>query len=132
MFSDAILVVDDDVRFQALLRQAFEEAGFPVIPAADGEAAVEILRKNGGGIAAAVVDLHLPGMSGFDVIREIATTAPQIKILAVSAIYRELYFDIARNVGAHLAHRKQDAAGAVSGEEWVRMVSGLLQNPQSA
>jgi DNA-binding response OmpR family regulator len=64
-----ILVVDDEPKIVALARDYLEHAGFAVLTAPDGPAAVEAARRNRPDLV--VLDLGLPGLDGLDVTREI-------------------------------------------------------------
>jgi CheY-like chemotaxis protein len=62
-----ILVVDDVPETRRLMRRVLEREGLPVVEAADGVAAmasIESVRPR-----LVVLDLRLPGASGFDVAR---------------------------------------------------------------
>ncbi|MGA2400479.1 MAG: response regulator [Syntrophobacteraceae bacterium] len=61
-----ILVVDDEESVRRSLRAYLEDEGFEVIEAENGEKALEVLGKNR--VAAAIVDIRLPGMDGNDFI----------------------------------------------------------------
>jgi DNA-binding response OmpR family regulator len=63
------LYVEDDERIRSVLTAALEDEGYEVVEASDGESGVELATSEL--IELAVVDLRLPGMSGFDVVREI-------------------------------------------------------------
>src|SRR5579859_414891 len=60
-----ILVVDDDPGARLLVSSALELAGFQVLSAADGPSALEQSRQHF--IDCVVLDVVMPGMSGFDV-----------------------------------------------------------------
>ena len=64
------LLVDDDADFRSTFRQVLEGEGCVVIEAADGRAALEVLRS-----AALpnliLLDLMMPGMNGWDCYAEI-------------------------------------------------------------
>src|SRR5579872_1395235 len=62
-----VLLVDDDPAISRLLELIFTDAGFHTVMAASAEAALE--RIDRGGIAGVVLDNHLPGMSGLELIR---------------------------------------------------------------
>ncbi len=62
-----ILVVDDEPRIVALTRDYLEHAGFEVVAAADGPAALEAARTKHPDLV--VLDLGLPRMDGLDVAR---------------------------------------------------------------
>ncbi len=62
-----ILVVDDAEMNREILRDILEE-DYQVELAQDGHQAMEKLQENQGGLAALLLDLHMPGMDGFAVI----------------------------------------------------------------
>lgn len=64
-----ILVVDDDPDILRVLQLLFERNGFQVRIAPNGQEAVRILRKFTP--AAVILDVMMPGISGFDVCRVI-------------------------------------------------------------
>jgi len=77
-----LLVVEDDHVIRSLLRMLFEDEGYDVVEAADGPSA--LTEFGTGGIDLVILDLRLPGMSGFDVCREIRRTS-NVAIIIVSA-----------------------------------------------
>ena len=64
-----VLVVDDELKITRLLRDYLEQAGFSVLTAADGPAALSIARAEQPDMI--VLDLGLPGLDGLDVTRSI-------------------------------------------------------------
>src|ERR1700733_12881169 len=64
-----VLVVDDDPGARLLVGTALEMAGFRVVPAADGAAALSQFREHPADCV--VLDVVMPGMSGFDVCSEL-------------------------------------------------------------
>lgn len=62
-----ILIADTNSSLREMLGHLLTLRGFEVVRAADGEEAVSVGRAHE--LAAAVLDLHLPGWSGFDVCR---------------------------------------------------------------
>jgi PAS domain S-box-containing protein len=69
--SPALLVVDDEDTNRNLLTRLFESRGFMVDTAASGTDALERLRA--GGIDLVLLDMNMPGLSGFDVLKAIRT-----------------------------------------------------------
>jgi DNA-binding NarL/FixJ family response regulator len=59
-----VLIVDDDDALRRLLRVTLERAGFAVVEAADGDAALAIADENAPHLA--LLDVVLPGMSGYE------------------------------------------------------------------
>jgi two-component system, OmpR family, response regulator ResD len=63
------MVVDDEKALRRLLRLYLTKEGFDVVEAEDGTTALALLRR--GGIDLALVDVMLPGVDGFEVVRRI-------------------------------------------------------------
>ena len=82
-----ILVVDDMVESRRLMRRVLERSGLRVIEADTGEAALRAASRDRPALI--VLDLRLPGISGFDVARRIRanpdTALAATPILACSA-----------------------------------------------
>ncbi len=81
-----ILVVDDEPQILRALRAALKGHGYDVQTAADGEEALDLLALHPPDIV--ILDLVMPGKSGFDVVREVrawahpAQRAPAIIVLS--------------------------------------------------
>ncbi len=67
--AQTILVVDDEARIVKLVRDYLERAGFDVIAAPGGEAALRLARRQQPDLV--VLDLMLPGVDGLDVCRRL-------------------------------------------------------------
>lgn len=67
--AQTILVVDDEARIVKLLRDYLERAGFDVLDARDGEAALTLARLEHPDLI--VLDLMLPGVDGLDICRRL-------------------------------------------------------------
>jgi two-component system sensor histidine kinase RpfC len=63
-----ILVADDQPANRVVLQRLLERAGHRLIFAEDGEAALDLLESHSPELL--IIDLHMPGLSGFDVIRQ--------------------------------------------------------------
>ena len=71
-----LLVIDDDVAIQKLLGLVFKRHDFVVQHAFDGEAGLRELRRSVPD--AILLDLMMPGMNGFEVVREIKQHTPEL------------------------------------------------------
>ncbi len=76
-----ILVVDDEVQILRALRRALDARGYDVVTAADGEEALDEVERSMPDLV--VLDLNLPGISGFEVCRRIRGWS-QVPILILS------------------------------------------------
>jgi two-component system KDP operon response regulator KdpE len=79
---ERVLVVDDDPHILRALRTGLRGRGFEVFTAGDGETALDLLDETAVDIV--VLDLGLPGLDGFEVIRRVRSwsTVP-IVVLSV-------------------------------------------------
>src|SRR5947209_20248222 len=102
-----ILSIDDEQAFRASLAGVLKAARYDVLEAADGQKALAVIEKLRGRIDLLIVDLCLPDVNGFEVIGTITRRRSNIKIIATSAVYQDLYLDIAATIGATEAIRKQ-------------------------
>ncbi|MDD2958493.1 MAG: response regulator transcription factor [Lachnospiraceae bacterium] len=64
-----LLVIEDDTALAELMCMNLEAAGYEVIYACDGEAAVLLMQQHGD-IALALADIMLPGRDGFSLMEE--------------------------------------------------------------
>jgi CheY-like chemotaxis protein len=77
-----ILVVDDENLIRYTLSAAFQDAETEVIAAPDGKSALKALRD--WYFDFCFLDLHLPDMSGLDIMRMIRLTAPTTKVIIMT------------------------------------------------
>lgn len=64
-----ILAVDDSKTMREMVSFTLKGAGYEVIEAEDGKAALNAL--NGAKVDAVITDLNMPNMNGFELIREL-------------------------------------------------------------
>jgi CheY-like chemotaxis protein len=68
MPEDSILIVEDNEDFRGLVRSALEQEGFTVREASDGQEALARLQESGSSRCLMVMDLMMPGMTGWDLV----------------------------------------------------------------
>jgi len=82
--AQTVLIVEDDVRMQKVLRRLFASEGFVVESALDG---VEGLNRfHAVSPSLAILDLMLPQMPGRDLCRRIKKSSPKTPVIILSAI----------------------------------------------
>ena len=80
-----ILIVEDDEKSRRLMRDVLEHQGYMVMETNQGEIGLELIRKLNPALV--LMDIHLPGISGLDAIREIRAdaTIADTRVVAVTA-----------------------------------------------
>jgi DNA-binding response OmpR family regulator len=103
-----ILVVDDD---EAFLEQAQEilNRNRQVFLASDADRAFELARELS--FSVALVDLDLPGEDGFELIRKLRDTVPELSIIVVNSALHNLTLEDARKLGAVEVVEETDHVG---------------------
>jgi DNA-binding NtrC family response regulator len=79
-----ILIVDDDPAQRRLLQAAVQRNGFDTKTAEDGRAAIAAVEADGA-IDLCLLDLVMPGLSGFDALREIRLRRPSLPCIVLTA-----------------------------------------------
>ncbi len=80
-----ILIVEDEDSIATGLRFNFEAEGYEAVVYGDGPSALNYFDDNIGNIDLVVLDLMLPGMSGYEICRSIRERDFQVPILVLSA-----------------------------------------------
>jgi CheY-like chemotaxis protein len=82
-----VLIADDDPTVLALVRASFQNFGIDCQTAGDGLAAVEAIRRDPP--RAAVLDVNMPGLDGYEVLEKIRAEKLPVRILLLTARQRE-------------------------------------------
>ncbi|UNX55315.1 response regulator transcription factor [Georgenia sp. TF02-10] len=77
-----LLVVDDEPAIRELLSASLRFAGFDVVTAADGNAALRAAEDD---VDLVVLDVMLPDMDGFTVLRRLRSRLPDVPVLFLTA-----------------------------------------------
>ena len=95
-----VLVCDDESSFVRLLEINLQRAGYDVITASDGEAALEKAMEERPRLL--LIDLLMPGMDGFELVRRIRTTETlaEIPIIVLTADVMDEDHQLVQNAGA--------------------------------
>ncbi|GAA4561537.1 response regulator transcription factor [Micromonospora coerulea] len=78
-----VLVVEDEARLAAAVQRGLQAEGFAVDVAATGPAGLEAARH--GGYDAMILDVMLPGLSGYEVVRRLRAEERWLPVLMLSA-----------------------------------------------
>lgn len=80
-----VLLVEDEEAMALGLKFNFEQEGYAVDLASDGPGALKVFRDADPPVDLIVLDLMLPGMSGYEVCREVRTIDKKVPIMVLSA-----------------------------------------------
>jgi two-component system cell cycle sensor histidine kinase/response regulator CckA len=78
-----VLVVDDEAIARAVATRMLEKAGFEVVAAADGDAAVQIVAEQGD-FGAVLLDLAMPGKDGVETLKELGQLRGALPVILCS------------------------------------------------
>jgi DNA-binding response OmpR family regulator len=78
-----LLVVEDETRFAHALRRGLTADGFTVEVAGDGTSGLELARD--GEFDAVLLDVMLPGLSGYDLVRTLRAEQNWVPVMMLSA-----------------------------------------------
>jgi two-component system response regulator HydG len=78
-----LLVADDDPGLRESLQRTLTRAGYQVVLAPDGRAALEQIQ--GGGLDLILSDLRMPGLTGIELLRAAKTLAPDVDVILLTA-----------------------------------------------
>jgi DNA-binding response OmpR family regulator len=115
-----ILVLDDDDAMRMALTAILQRAGFRVVGAATGAAALSTLEAYGNRIALLLVDLKLPDMFGREFVHHAVTRFGERPILYLSGVDQEGRTDA-------LHQRSNFLSKPFDNEELISRVRSLLR-----
>lgn len=78
-----LLIVDDDQHIRELMRLFLQNEGFELIEAENGREALAIMEENA--IALVILDVMMPEMNGWQLVKEIRAVNDDIPLLMVTA-----------------------------------------------
>ncbi|ORJ62877.1 response regulator [Geothermobacter hydrogeniphilus] len=79
----SILIVDDDRELRENLSEVLNDEGFAVTAAADGRAAVELVKSRDFDLV--LLDMVMPGLSGLEALLLIQQQKPHIRVVMITA-----------------------------------------------
>lgn len=87
--SNVVMVVEDEPIIRLNAAVLFEDAGFEVIEASTAGAALALLEKCDGQVAALFTDVDMPGdMNGLELAGMVHTRWPQVALVITSGVVR--------------------------------------------
>ncbi len=102
-----ILVIEDNVAYNKMLKMILEEKGYEVSTAFNGNEGLSLFKENKFDLI--VTDIYMPEKEGMETIKEIRSIDPNIKIIAMSGggKYKEfIYLQFTKDLGADRIFKK--------------------------
>jgi DNA-binding response OmpR family regulator len=97
-FPKIVLVVEDEPAIYQLIKIQLESEGYAVTGEMTGAGAIDRIKKSK--IFIVLLDLGLPDMSGFEVLRQIRVIKPDLQVIVVTGHHEESEGRQAFNLGA--------------------------------
>jgi two-component system cell cycle sensor histidine kinase/response regulator CckA len=88
-----ILLVEDETPVRIFSNSALVGKGYTVLEAENAEAALRIIKEKGKEIDIIITDVVMPGMSGPDMIKEIADDLPDVKVVFMSGYGEDAFIE---------------------------------------
>jgi CheY-like chemotaxis protein len=79
-----VLLVDDEEFLRRMLSRVLDEAGYEVVEAANGVAALELAHQVDGNLGLVVTDIHMPLMDGIEFARSFRPLHPGVPVLFIT------------------------------------------------
>lgn len=84
MIDNKILIVDDESRMRKLIKDFLQAKGYSILEAEDGEKALEVFEQNSSKICLILLDVMMPKLDGWSVLRQIRQNS-KVPIIMLTA-----------------------------------------------
>jgi CheY-like chemotaxis protein len=96
--SSTVLVIDDELSIRVLVRMILEDDGYSVVEAETGEQGLEMIETAAPDLV--LLDIRLPDMDGWEVLRRLGTRHPRVRVVIMSAHSSEPTLERAKREGS--------------------------------
>jgi len=118
-----ILVVDDNPDHCKGFRVLLESGGYSVVECKSGKEALKAVETKTFDLM--TLDLSMPDVDGFEVLRVVRSKHPELKVVVVSGFLQGSMNKAAKQLGALVTLDKNQAPDLL-----LTVVDGLLKNPR--
>jgi DNA-binding NtrC family response regulator len=105
--SSPIVAIDDDAEHLAYVTALVTRMGRPCLGFATAREAIAFMKANR--VELVITDIFMPDMDGFELLRALSTTFPQVPVVTLSGegrMTKDFYLECAQHLGAVAALRK--------------------------
>jgi signal transduction histidine kinase/CheY-like chemotaxis protein len=96
---ECVMLVDDEEIVRAMGSRMLKRLGYEVITAVDGRDAQDLLRRRGGTIDLAIIDMVMPELDGRDTLRALREIQPDLRAVLTSGFFETLSDETLREEG---------------------------------
>ncbi|HEX4782921.1 MAG TPA: PAS domain S-box protein [Candidatus Sulfotelmatobacter sp.] len=90
--SETVLLVEDEESVRQLVRETLAAKGYRVMEASNGEGGLSAAAQHNGKIDLVITDVVMPGMGGRELVKQLAQTCPETKVLYLSGYTEDAIF----------------------------------------
>jgi PAS domain S-box-containing protein len=98
---EKIMIVDDEAAVCSLIKRSAPRCGYEPVVFSTSEEALDHFRNNWQSISAVVTDLTMPGMTGFDLVREIHRISPPTPVILMSGFVSDIGEEAQHSLGIY-------------------------------
>ena len=102
MVNNCILVVDDEIRMRKLIKDFLVAKGYSILEAEDGEKALEVFEENKNKINLVLLDVMMPKLDGWSVLRQIRQES-KVPIIMLTARGQDELFGFELGVDEYIS-----------------------------
>ena len=118
-----ILLVDDEPNIRLVLGAVLERAGFGIITAEDGFAALRAIQRSMPDLV--ITDLRMPHMNGFELLSVLRSRFPELPTVAISGEF--LTIDVTQGPIADAFFQK----GNYALSDFLEQITRLIEHPRN-
>jgi CheY-like chemotaxis protein len=79
-----IVLTDDESAVRGFVKSILQHAGYQVLEAADGAAALALIEKIGGALDLLITDYQMPNLNGAELVRAVRAKYPNVPVVYIS------------------------------------------------
>jgi CheY-like chemotaxis protein len=88
--NEVVLLVEDEAAVRTSTTEWLSRLGYTVLVAADGQSALELVRRRDGPIHVIITDVVLPRLNGPALVQELRGIRPSLKVMFISGYARQV------------------------------------------
>ena len=116
-----ILLVDDEPAIRRIAVRVLQRAGFSVLDAGDGEAALKLWQEHRDKVALVITDVMMPRRNGWELLEAIRAESPDLPFVMTSG------YDASDGCATSLSHKVEVLGKPWEADRLVETVRSMIQ-----